>query len=418
MFENIIKLQGWKIDKIPNLLFYQEGPGVRNNQYTQTGVKLLNVANLQDGQVILENTERYISEDEAYGRYSHFLVDEGDLIIASSGIKVEYFDKKMGFIKKEHLPLCMNTSTIRFKTLNQDVLDLKYFSYFLKTNFFKKQIARLITGSAQLNFGPSHLKQIDVIVPPLCIQNSIVNVLEKAQELIDKRKEQIEALDELVKSKFIEMFGDPSKNKKGWEVTEIGKYLNVLTDYHSNGSYETLRDNVTLFDTPNYALMVRTTDLENNNFEKDVKYIDEHAYNHLEKSKVFGGEIIINKIGSAGKVYLMPFLNRPVSLAMNQFLLRFDELKLNHIFLYNLLLTPYMESKIKEKVRGAVTKTITKDAVREIQVMVPPIELQNQFVDFVKQVDKLKSEMEKSLKELEDNFNSLMQRAFKGELFN
>lgn len=194
----------------------------------------------------------------------------------------------------------------------------------------------------------------------------------------------------LNKSKFIEMFGHPSKNEKEWEVAEIGKYLNVLTDYHSNGSYETLRDNVSLLDTPSYALMVRTTDLENNNFDNEVKYINEHAYNHLEKSKVFGGEIIINKIGSAGKVYLMPYLNRPVSLAMNQFLLRFDEERVNHIFVYNLLTTIYMEIKIKEKVRGAVTKTITKDAVREINIIVPPIKLQRQFVDFVKQVDKLK----------------------------
>ena len=76
-----------------------------------------------------------------------------------------------------------------------------------------------------------------------------------------------------------------------------------------------------------------------------------------------------------------------------------------------------MQSKIKEKVRGAVTKTITKDAIREINIIVPPISLQKEFVEFVKQVDKLKFEMEKSLKELEDNFNSLMQRAFNGELF-
>ena len=84
----------------------------------------------------------------------------------------------------------------------------------------------------------------------------------------------------------------------------------------------------------------------------------------------------------------MPFLNKPVSLAMNQFLLRFDQNKVNHIFLYNLLSTPYMEIKIKEKVRGAVTKTITKDAIRKINIIVPPIEVQNQFADFVKQVDK------------------------------
>lgn len=306
----------------------------------------------------------------------------------------------------------INGNAMALDNLDKDI-DLKYLYYYL----YNRGLQDTISGSAQPQITRIGLSKVEVDYPQFNIQQKIVKSLDKAQELINKRKEQIEALDELVKSQFIEMFGNPYKNEKGWEIAEIGKYLNILTDYHSNGSYETLRDNVTLLDTPSYALMVRTTDLENNNFENEVKYIDEHAYNHLEKSKVFGGEIIINKIGSAGKVYLMPYLNRPVSLAMNQFLLRFDEEKVNHIFLYNLLLTPYMESKVKEKVRGAVTKTITKDAIREINIIVPPISLQKEFVEFVKQIDKLKFEMEKSLKELEDNFNSLMQKAFKGELF-
>ncbi|HJJ64285.1 MAG TPA: hypothetical protein O0X09_03845, partial [Methanocorpusculum sp.] len=76
---------------IPDVLYFQEGPGVRNTQYTLSGVKLLNVSNLHDGFVDLSTSNRYISEDEAYGRYSHFLVDEGDFIIASSGIKIESF---------------------------------------------------------------------------------------------------------------------------------------------------------------------------------------------------------------------------------------------------------------------------------------------------------------------------------------
>lgn len=212
------------------------------------------------------------------------------------------------------------------------------------------------------------------------------------------------------------MFGSPETNPFGWEETIVGKYLDILTDYHSNGSYETLRDNVTLLDKQGYALMVRTTDLEKGNFETDVKYIDEHAYNHLEKSKVFGGEIIINKIGSAGKVYLMPYLNRPVSLAMNQFLLRFDERKINHIFIYNLLMTPFCETRIRDRVRGAVTKTITKDAVREVEIYVPPLDLQNQFAAFVQQVDKLKFISQKSLSEI-SIINIFMQNAFRGELF-
>lgn len=324
--------------------------------------------------------------------------------------------KKTLVINKTNKNIIVSTGFYVLKP-SKEILP-QYLYHYLNSSYFLNQKNRLSKGATQSALNNEGLANIKIRMYNLKVQEKVVRVLDKAQELIDKRKEQIEVLDELVKSRFIEMFGTPSKNEKNWEISEIGKYLDVLTDYHSNGSYETLRDNVTLLDTKGYALMVRTTDLENNNFEKGVKYIDEHAYNYLEKSKVFGGEVIINKIGSAGKVYLMPFLNKPVSLAMNQFMLRFNEDKVNHIFLYNLLLTSYMESKIKEKVRGAVTKTITKDAVRKINIIVPPIRLQNQFANFVKQVNSLKFEMETSLKELEDNFNSLMQKAFKGELFN
>ena len=416
MIENIDKMNGWSIEELPNLVFFQEGPGVRNNQYTDSGVKLLNVANLKDGNVYLDNTDRYISEEEAYGKYSHFLVDEGDLIIASSGIKVEYFDKKMGFAKKEHLPLCMNTSTIRFKTLDDNILDIEYFAYFLKTNYFKKQISRLITGSAQLNFGPSHLKQIKVILPPIETQKKIVEALDKAQELIDKRKEQIEVLDELVKSRFIEMFGSPKSNPNNFDVVKFNDITDYIGDIGSNGANSVISANLKMTDTEDYALMVRTLNFTSNDFENNVKYVSKEVYDFFKKSQVFGGELIFNKIGSAGINFVMPYLNRPVSLGLNQIMVRTNE-KVNITYLHTLLNTDYGKHQIGTRVQGAVTKSITKGAIKEIPIILPPIELQNEFADFVKQVDKLKSQMETSLKELEDNFNSLMQKAFKGELF-
>lgn len=158
------------------------------------------------------HTTLYLSDEEIESKYNYFLVDEGDLIIASSGIKVDYFDKKIAFAQKEHLPLCMNTSTIRFKSLNKGILDLRYFYYFLKTDIMKRQIEYCITGSAQLNFGPSHLCKMKAIVPPLEIQKKIVEILERAEKALEKRKEAIKLLDELVKSRFIEMFGDPVTN--------------------------------------------------------------------------------------------------------------------------------------------------------------------------------------------------------------
>jgi len=410
MINNISKLKDWQIKKLPEVVFFQEGPGVRNNQYTQTGVKLLNVANLVEGQVVLENTNRYISEEEAYGKYNHFLVDEGDLIIASSGIKVEYFDKKMGFVKKEHLPLCMNTSTIRFKSLDNGNLNLKYFSYFLKSIYFKKQIARLITGSAQLNFGPSHLKQIDVIVPPINIQNNIVNILDKSKYLIDKRKEQIESLDELVKSKFIEIFGDPVSNPKGWEKGKIADII-IKTQYgtsnkanEENGQFKILRmGNITY----------------NGQFDfSDMKYID-LTEDEQKKYLVYKGEVLFNRTNSKELVGKTAVYKENKPMAYAGYLVKaIPNERATGEFIAAYMNTKYVKSKLLNMAKNIVgMANINAEEFKKIDIYIPPIELQNEYIKFIEQVDKLKFEMEKSLKELEDNFNSLMQKAFKGELF-
>ena len=162
-----MEMFGNNVKEVPltDFVWFQEGPGVRTAQFVDNGVKLLNVTNLIDGEIDLSNTDKYISHEEAFGKYKHFLVDEGDLIIASSGIQASYFDKKMGFVEKKHLPLCMNTSTIRFKILNKTILSPVYFMYFLKSDWFKKQLFQKLVGSAQLNFGPTHLKKMTLFLP-------------------------------------------------------------------------------------------------------------------------------------------------------------------------------------------------------------------------------------------------------------
>ena len=399
------------MEDITKYVWFQEGPGVRKEQYTSNGVKLLNVANLVDGKVDLSTSDRFISKEEANGRYKHFLVDEGDLIIASSGIQVSYFDKKMGFIQKNQLPLCMNTSTIRFKSLDKNVTNIRYFMYFLKSELFKRQLQKQITGSAQLNFGPSHLKKMKINMPSIEKQNKIVEKLDKIQNIIDLRNKQLNMLKEVVKSQFVEMFGELTINDKNWLMDNMGNYLTILTDFSSNGSYKTLDSQVIMYDKPNYAYMVRTTDLENDNYTDNVKYIDENSYNLLSKSKVYGNEIIMCKIGSAGKCYLMPKLNRKVSLGRNAFLFRYND-KINTIFMNYLLNTDYGKSEISKYVRGAVTKTITKDDARKIRIIVPPIELQNKFASFVELIDKQEFEIKESLTEMENLYNSLMNEYF------
>jgi len=115
--------------------------------------------------------------------------------------------------------------------------------------------------------------------------------------------------------------------------------------------------------------MVRTTDLEHVNYTKNVKYIDEHSYNFLKKSQVFGGEILINKIGSPGRVYQMPNLNMPVSLGMNLFMLRLSND--NHFteeFIWAYFNSKFGKTIIKRKINGTVPLTIDKVAIKTLYI--------------------------------------------------
>lgn len=158
-FEN-----NWVTEKLTELCWFQEGPGVRTSQFTNSGVKLLNGTNINKNQLNLDTTERYIPSKLANGAYAHFLADNDDIVIASSGISVEKFDEKVAFVEKKDLPLCMNTSTIRFKSYSNKMTK-EYLFYFLQSDSFKKHIGEQATGSAQLNFGPYHLNRLSVHLP-------------------------------------------------------------------------------------------------------------------------------------------------------------------------------------------------------------------------------------------------------------
>ena len=282
--------------------------------------------------------------------------------------------------------------------------------YYLKSFAFKEQLARQITGSAQLNFGPSHLKKMSM---PLCSikkQGEICEQLDIVYHMIEMRQQQLIELDSLIKARFVEMFGDPETNPHGYIKAPMGDYMTLLTDFSSNGSYKTLDSGVTMYDEPNFAWMVRTIDLESGDMTS-IKYIDESAYELLGKSKLFGGEIIMNKIGSAGKVYLMPEITMPASLGRNAFMFRYDD-RVNVKYLFHLLTSEYGQREIQQYVRGAVTKTITKNDARAVLIIVPPIELQNEYVAFVEQVDKSKVAVQKALDETQLLFDSLMQKYF------
>ena len=140
-----------------------------------------------------------------------------------------------------------------------------------------------------------------------------------------------------------------------------------LTDFHSNGSYEDIAKNYKLLDKPSYAYMIRTTDLETKNYFDNVKYIDEVSYNFLSKSKVYGGEVVINKIGCPGKTYYIPHLKIPMSLGMNLFMLKANSI-INNEYLFIYLNSKYGSKIIERNINGAVPLSIDKEAIKNLPI--------------------------------------------------
>lgn len=159
---------------------------------------------------------------------------------------------------------------------------------------------------------------------------------------------------------------------------QLSELMTLLTDYHSNGSYKTLKQNVTILYESSYAVMIRATNLEHDDYDSSLIYVNKNAYNHLEKSKVFPNDLIMNKIGNAGSVYLMPDLQIPVTLAMNLFLIRINPEKANPIYVYIYL--KLNELYVKQFCNGSVQKTITKEAIKNLEIKLPDRASQNKIV--------------------------------------
>ncbi|OOG75439.1 restriction endonuclease subunit S [Flavobacterium sp. A45] len=209
-----------------------------------------------------------------------------------------------------------------------------------------------------------------------------------------------------------------SKLPENWKWVSLGEVISDLTDYHANGSYVKIKENVQLLDIPDYAIMIRATNFEKNNFNKDLKYITEDAYNYMSRSKLFGGEILIGKIGNAGKIYFMPKLNSASSLAMNLFALRFN-VDVNKYIHYHLL-SSFSRQEISKYVKGVGNPTIDKNSIRSLAIALPSFEEQHQIVQEIESrlsvADKMEESITQSLQQAEALRQSILKKAFKGEL--
>ncbi|MGE0684297.1 MAG: restriction endonuclease subunit S [Candidatus Binatia bacterium] len=397
--------------------WFQEGPGVRKWQFTTSGIKLLNVGNiLPTGELHLSKTDRHLSCEEVAARYKHFLVDEGDLVIASSGISFEsggLLRTRGAFVHRSHLPLCLNTSTIRFKA--KDDADLRYLRFWLDSHEFRSQITRLVTGSAQQNFGPSHLESIHITLPDLPEQKHIANLLDKADRLRRTRRYALELSDTFLPAAFLEMFGDPVMNCKQVKSSVLEDELERIESGFSpvcEGPRQTTNEWSVL------GLGAVTSGVfrpeENKRLPNEIAPRPE-----LE---VQDGDVLVTRKNTYDLVAACVFVrNPPPKLLLPDTIFRF-RLKANGklipVFLWGILSFPSFRKQVQILASGSAGSmpNISKEKFMGVRLPVPPLSLQQKFAALVECHERQRAGQQEALRQAEHLFQTLLHPAFNGGL--
>lgn len=369
-------------------------------------VKVIRTANFTNKGIINYNNivERNISPEKVNQKKLKY----GDILVEKSGGTDTYPVGRVVFYNKEdEIYLNNNFSTV-FRAKDKIICN-KFLFYYLMFNYNRGGMIKYYnktTGIQNLRV-QNLINEIKIPIPSMKIQKQIVELLDESQRVIDNRKDQITLLNDLIESTFYNIFGDAIKNDRNWEVGELGDNANIIT-----GNTPPRKD------IDNYGEYIEW--IKSDNLNTPYIHLTKAEEYLSEKGKEIGrfvneGSILMTCIaGSIGCIGNVAITDRTV--AFNQQINGIVPIKYNLHFLYILFIVTkkYIQNNATSSMKGM----ISKGKLSKLVFIIPPISLQNQFGSKVVLIEKQKSLLEQSLKLLEDNYNNLMQRAFKGELFN
>ena len=253
------------------------------------------------------------------------------------------------------------------------------------------------------------LKEVNIPLPNVDEQQKIVDTLDKIGELIALRKEQIAKLDRLVKSRFIELFGDPVQNHMGWKTVSLKSATNKI------GSGATPKGGKESYQAEGITL-IRSMNVHDGRFEyKDLAHITDEQAKQLENVTVEENDVFINITGaSVARSCIVPNHILPARVNQHVAIIRCITSMLNPVFANQMFLNTSFKGQLLDigESGGATRQAITKQQLETLEVILPPLELQEQFVSFVEQTEKSKLAIQQSLDKLELLKKSLMQEYF------
>ncbi|MGY2252691.1 restriction endonuclease subunit S [Pseudomonas reactans] len=364
------------------------------------GPKFLRITDIQDGRVDWSSVPRCICSESGASKYA---LQDGDIVFARTGATTG----KSYLLSQIPEEAVFASYLIRVRPCQGNV-DPGYLSQFFDTQDYWAQINRSSSGTAQGGVNASKLKMLSIPLPPLSEQRRIAAILDKADALRAKRRETIAKLDQLLKSVFLEMFGDPVTNPKEWPVVSIQQACESIVDC-VNRTAPTV-DYVTDYK------MIRTTNVRNYKVSLDsVRYVEKAVFDDWNRRLLpQKGDVILTREAPAGEAGILDSDDQ-VFLGQRLMLYRVSQQRATPEYLLYSFMGEGMQQQFKKQSSGSTVKHLSVPDCRSWDLMLPPVELQKKFTEIALMNWSLRQQALAHSNRLEDLFFSIQKSAFSAE---
>lgn len=386
-------------------------PKTSKAEYWGGNINWLSVKDFNNENRYVYSTEKTITE-EGLNNSSTKLLRKDDIIISARGT--------VGELAMIPFPMAFNQSCYGIRA--KDGINSTFLYYLIKHSV--RKLKAMTHGSVFDTITRDTFANIEVAIPDIETQQRVAKMLADIDDKVENNQRINNNLEQqavlLFKKWFIE-FDNSSKNMletrfglvpESFKLLKNGELPLVVTDYVANGSFASLKANVTLYQEPNYAYFIRNTDLKSGTFEV---FVDEHSYNFLSKSTLYGGEIIISNVGDVGSVFLCPKLDKPMTLGNNIIMLRPEQENLRY-YLYIWFKWLYGQSLIQGIKGGSAQPKFNKTDFKNLPIFLPPDDLLEQFHQIVKPMFELINENNTENQALTRTRDTILPRLMSGEL--
>ena len=353
----------------------------------------LDMIEQQTGRV---NRHNYVSEEELRGSIVQFDTENVLYSKLRPNLNKVVLPDTDGFSTSELLPLRPDSS----------VLDRDYLATFLRSDNFVIWAVSKTAGAKMPRLGTKELMNVEIPIPTIEQQKAIAAKFKKLEQLIFLHKQQLTKLDELVKARFVEMFGDPVYNEMHWETKRLIDICRIIVDCPHSTPHYTTKDT-------GYKC-IRTSAVKKNKilWEK-VECISKQEYEErIKRKRPEKGDVIYTREGAILGISAVIDRDYNVALGQRSMLLSPDIYKCTPCFLSMAMNFDSFLGKALGGVSGSASPHINVGDIKALEIIAPPIEIQNQFSTFVEQVDQQKQTVQQSLEKLELLKKALMQEYF------